>query len=164
MEDFDVKLHECQVKNHFEFHSLRRTKSCTIALLHELSVHEGYICNSCEQDIKMSYFYHCPLCDDFDLCIKCYFHEAHPHKMEQFGINLCEAAEDVFRDYLKSTHYSNTDSEQYGKEGIVKKLRQLAESKALKDFDSKLHDCQVKNHTYRTYTLYKCSKICDCHL
>ena len=164
LKDFDAKLNECQVENHFEPPSLRRTKSCTKALMHELSEYRGTICHRCKCDVSMSYFYCCTICDNFNLCTKCYLHKGHPHKMEKIGINLTEAAVEVFRDYLHYSHHPIT----IGKEGIVNKLRQLAEYRVLVDFDSKLHDCQVKNRrtilNLNYYPFYNCRKNCICHL
>ena len=74
-------------EKHFEFSSLRRTKYSTMALLYELHTQGQdkfvYTCNSCEQSVETRY--HCTICDDFDLCIKCYSREGHPHKMEKLG-------------------------------------------------------------------------------
>ena len=157
LKDFDAKLDECQVINQFEPPSLRRTKSCTKALMHELSEYRGAICHRCKCDVSASYFYYCTICakkyDKSNLCTKCYLHKGHPHKMEKIGINLTDAAVEVFRDYLHYSHHPIT----IGKEGIVNKLRQLSESRFLKDFDSKLRDCQVKN--WRSSYLN-----CICHL
>ena len=158
LKDFDAKLDECQVINQFEPPSLRRTKSCTKALMHELSEYRGAICHRCICEVSVSYFYCCTICakkyGNFNLCTKCYLHKGHPHKMEKIGINLTEAAVEVFRDYLNYSHHPIT----IGKEGIVNKLRQLAESRFLKDFDSKLRDC------LNYYPFYNCKKNCICHL
>ena len=82
-------------EKHFEFSSLRRTKYSTMALLYELHTQGQdkfvYTCNSCEQSVETRY--HCTICDDFDLCIKCYSREGHPHKMEKLGFDLGGAAE-----------------------------------------------------------------------
>ncbi|CAF4381232.1 unnamed protein product, partial [Rotaria sp. Silwood2] len=68
----------------YEFSSLRRAKFSTMALLYELHTSATnkftYYCNTCQQECDIHF--HCALCEDFDLCEKCYNIEPkHEHKM-----------------------------------------------------------------------------------
>ena len=84
MESRDAFLSFARDK-HCEFSSLRRAKYSTMASLIELhsstSDKISYTCNSCRQlcDIR----YHCTVCDDYDLCSKCYTTIKHEHRMER---------------------------------------------------------------------------------
>ena len=44
-----------------------------------------YTCNSCIQITKKCY--HCTICENFDLCMKCYSRYGHPHKMTKNAFN-----------------------------------------------------------------------------
>ena len=44
-----------------------------------------YTCNSCIQITKKCY--HCTICENFDLCMKCYSRYGHPHKMTKSAFN-----------------------------------------------------------------------------
>ncbi|CAF4393078.1 unnamed protein product, partial [Rotaria sp. Silwood2] len=86
METRDAFLNFARDK-HFEFSSLRRAKFSTRALLYELHKLTTdkfiYNCNICQQQCDIHY--HCAMCEDFDLCEKCYNIEPkHEHKMERF--------------------------------------------------------------------------------
>ncbi|CAF2062752.1 unnamed protein product [Rotaria magnacalcarata] len=84
MESRDAFLSFARDK-HCEFSSLRRAKYSTMASLIELHSSTAdkisYTCNSCRQlcDIR----YHCTVCDDYDLCSKCYSTVKHEHRMER---------------------------------------------------------------------------------
>ncbi|CAF5045011.1 unnamed protein product, partial [Rotaria sp. Silwood1] len=70
----------------YEFSSLRRAKFSTMGLLYELhtSTTEKFIysCNTCRQQCDIRY--HCTICEDFDLCEKCYnMKPKHEHNMER---------------------------------------------------------------------------------
>ncbi|CAF3707592.1 unnamed protein product [Rotaria sp. Silwood1] len=84
MESRDAFLSFARDK-HCEFSSLRRAKYSTMASLIELHSSTAdkisYTCNSCRQlcDIR----YHCTVCDDYDLCSKCYTTVKHEHRMER---------------------------------------------------------------------------------
>ena len=77
-------------EKHLEFSSLRRTKYSSMVLLYELHTQGQdkfvYTCNNCSQSVETRY--HCTVCDDFDLCIKCFTKDGHPHKMEKLGFDL----------------------------------------------------------------------------
>ena len=71
---------------HYEFSSLRRAKFSTMALLYELHTSTTdkftYNCNTCRQQCEIRF--HCTVCEDFDLCEKCYNIEPkHEHRMER---------------------------------------------------------------------------------
>jgi E1A/CREB-binding protein len=84
MESRDAFLNFAREK-HCEFSSLRRAKYSSMASLIELHSSTAdkiaYTCNSCRQlcDIR----YHCTVCDDYDLCSKCYTTIKHEHRMER---------------------------------------------------------------------------------
>lgn len=84
MESRDAFLNFAREK-HCEFSSLRRAKYSTLVCLLELHSSTAdkisYTCNSCRQlcDIR----YHCTVCDDYDLCSKCYNAIKHEHRMER---------------------------------------------------------------------------------
>ncbi|VDP20406.1 unnamed protein product [Soboliphyme baturini] len=68
---------------HWEFSNLRRAKFSTLALCYELH-NQGrdrflYICNNCSNTNAL---WHCPTCDDFDLCQTCFVNANHGHLME----------------------------------------------------------------------------------
>jgi E1A/CREB-binding protein len=69
----------------YEFSSLRRAKFSTMALLYELHTSTTerfrYYCNRCRQQCDTCYY--CTVCDDFNLCEKCYnIQLKHQHQME----------------------------------------------------------------------------------
>ncbi|CAF1106206.1 unnamed protein product [Rotaria sordida] len=84
MESRDAFLNFAREK-HCEFSSLRRAKYSTMVSLIELHSSTAdkisYTCNSCRQlcDIR----YHCTVCEDYDLCSKCYTTIKHEHRMER---------------------------------------------------------------------------------
>ncbi|CAF1312058.1 unnamed protein product [Adineta steineri] len=84
MESRDAFLTFAREK-HCEFSSLRRAKYSTLASLIELHSSTAdkisYTCNSCRQlcDVR----YHCTVCDDYDLCSKCYTTIKHEHRMDR---------------------------------------------------------------------------------
>ncbi|XP_035231401.1 CREB-binding protein-like isoform X3 [Stegodyphus dumicola] len=77
-------------ENNYEFSSLRRAKFSTMALLCELRTqgqdNSVFVCNKCHKYIEGRY--HCPICDDFDLCVSCYGKEGHNHEMEKVGCGI----------------------------------------------------------------------------
>ncbi len=78
---------------HYEFSSLRRARFSTMALLYELHTSTTdkftYNCNTCRQQCEIRY--HCTVCEDFDLCEKCYNIEPkHEHKMERSVPSIVE--------------------------------------------------------------------------
>ncbi|GFQ91282.1 CREB-binding protein [Trichonephila clavata] len=77
-------------EKHYEFSSLRRTKFSTMAMLYQLH-NQGqdqfvYTCNNCKTNVETRY--HCTVCDDFDLCVKCFNKDGHHHKMQKLGFEL----------------------------------------------------------------------------
>ncbi|GIX96282.1 histone lysine acetyltransferase CREBBP [Caerostris extrusa] len=77
-------------EKHYEFSSLRRTKYSTMAMLYQLH-NQGqdqfvYTCNNCKTNVETRY--HCTVCDDFDLCVKCFNKDGHHHKMQKLGFEL----------------------------------------------------------------------------
>lgn len=88
MENRDTFLIMCR-EQHLEFSSLRRAKYSTLILLYELhscsyekekNIEFIYTCNSCDKKITAGY--HCPACNDFDLCASCWNRNGHCHEME----------------------------------------------------------------------------------
>jgi E1A/CREB-binding protein len=82
---------------HYEFSSLRRAKFSTLALLYELHTSTTdkftYNCNACRQQCEIRY--HCTVCDDFDLCEKCYHTEPkHEHRMERSAPSIVDVSQD----------------------------------------------------------------------
>ncbi|CAF3835650.1 unnamed protein product [Rotaria magnacalcarata] len=78
---------------HYEFSSLRRARFSTMALLYELHTSTTdkftYNCNTCRQQCDIRY--HCTVCEDFDLCEKCYNIEPkHEHRMERSVPSIVE--------------------------------------------------------------------------
>ncbi|XP_030060502.1 histone acetyltransferase p300-like [Microcaecilia unicolor] len=45
-----------------------------------------YACNECNHHVETRW--HCPVCEDYDLCITCYSTKNHEHKMEKLGLGL----------------------------------------------------------------------------
>ncbi len=72
-------------EKHLEFSTLRRAKFSLMVLLYELHMKEQerfiYTCNMCSVIVEMRY--HCNICDDYDLCLKCFSQNDHHHKMEK---------------------------------------------------------------------------------
>ena len=70
---------------HCEFSSLRRAKYSTMVALIDLhsstTDKNSYTCNSCRQQCDIRY--HCTVCDDYDLCSKCYATVKHEHRMDR---------------------------------------------------------------------------------
>jgi E1A/CREB-binding protein len=84
MESRDAFLNFAREK-HCEFSSLRRAKYSTMVSLIELhsstSDKISHTCNSCRQQCDVRY--HCTICEDYDLCNKCYLIIKHEHRMER---------------------------------------------------------------------------------
>ncbi|XP_065324236.1 CREB-binding protein-like isoform X2 [Gordionus sp. m RMFG-2023] len=77
-------------EKHLEFSSRRRAFYSTLVMLYELH-NQGqdrfvYTCNHCRNQVETRY--HCTVCDDFDLCVTCYQHQGHTHKMDKLGFDL----------------------------------------------------------------------------
>jgi len=90
--------------NHYEFSSLRRAKFSTMALLYELHTSTidkfTYYCNSCHQQCQLRY--HCTVCNDFDLCEKCFDTEPiHEHLMERTISSIADISQDGKYNSLK---------------------------------------------------------------
>uniref|UniRef100_A0A9J2PJZ0 histone acetyltransferase n=1 Tax=Ascaris lumbricoides TaxID=6252 RepID=A0A9J2PJZ0_ASCLU len=80
---------------HWEFSSLRRAKYSSICFCHALHNQEkgeglSYTCNNCQGTAV----WHCPSCDDFDLCNKCCESMSHPHKLEKVSALVEVGGED----------------------------------------------------------------------
>ena len=43
--------------------------------------HKGYDCDICKVEPIKGNRYHCPRCEDYDLCEKCWIEEGHEHEM-----------------------------------------------------------------------------------
>jgi E1A/CREB-binding protein len=84
MESRDAFLNFAREK-HCEFSSMRRAKYSTMISLIELhsstSDKISYTCNSCRQQCDVRY--HCTVCEDYDLCSKCYVILKHEHRMDR---------------------------------------------------------------------------------
>ena len=56
-----------------------------MVLLYELHMKDQekfvYTCNMCSEIMEMRY--DCTICDDYDLCLKCFSQNGHRHKMEK---------------------------------------------------------------------------------
>ncbi|CAF3311699.1 unnamed protein product [Rotaria socialis] len=94
---------------HYEFSSLRRAKFSTLALLYELHTSTTdkftYNCNACRQQCEIRY--HCTVCDDFDLCEKCYHTEPkHEHRMERSVPSIVDVSQDGEQNSLNSNDKS----------------------------------------------------------
>ncbi len=46
-------------------------------------------CNMCSEIMEMRY--HCTICDDYDLCLKCFSQNGHRYKMEKQEFAMMEA-------------------------------------------------------------------------
>jgi E1A/CREB-binding protein len=84
---------------HYEFSSLRRAKFSTLALLYELHLSTtekfSYNCNTCRQQCDTCY--HCAVCEDFDLCEKCYnIQPKHGHEMKRTVASIVEDYDQAF--------------------------------------------------------------------
>ena len=99
---------------HYEFSSLRRAKFSTMALLYELHTSTSdkftYNCNSCRQQCEIRY--HCTVCEDFDLCEKCYNTESkHEHRMERSVPSFVDVNQDGEHHTLNSNDKSLASSQ-----------------------------------------------------
>ncbi|CAG9863013.1 unnamed protein product [Phyllotreta striolata] len=130
-------------EKHYEFSSLRRAKYSTMSMLYELH-NQGqdkfvYTCNSCKAHVETRY--HCTLCEDFDLCIKCYEKEGHPHKMEKLGLDIDDGSS-------PDTKANPGDAR---KLSIQRCIHSLVHACQCRDANCRLPSCQkmkrVTNHT-----------------
>lgn len=84
MESRDAFLSFARDK-HCEFSSVRRAKYSTMVSLIELHSATAdkisYTCNACRQQCDVRY--HCTVCEDYDLCTKCFQTLKHEHRMER---------------------------------------------------------------------------------
>ena len=99
---------------HYEFSSLRRARFSTMALLYELHTSTTdkftYNCNSCRQQCEIRY--HCTVCEDFDLCEKCYNTEPkHEHKMERSVPSFVDVSQDGEHNSMNSNGKSVASSQ-----------------------------------------------------
>ncbi|KAI6240900.1 Histone acetyltransferase [Aphelenchoides fujianensis] len=120
---------------HWEFSSMRRAKYSTLNFCHALHNQENkdiatYTCNKCgNNDGK----WHCTVCDDYDLCGKCYDEIGHEHKMEEVK-QLIEV------DKSNESHNARNES--------VKKCIQ-----------SLVHACQCRDANCRRPTCLKMKRV-----
>jgi E1A/CREB-binding protein len=89
----------------YEFSSLRRAKFSTMALLYEFHTSTTdkftYTCNLCRQQCDIRY--NCTVCEDFDLCEKCYNIETkHEHKMKRVISSILDGKENSLHIIVKS--------------------------------------------------------------
>jgi E1A/CREB-binding protein len=99
---------------HYEFSSLRRARFSTMALLYELHTSTTdkftYNCNTCRQQCEIRY--HCTVCEDFDLCEKCYNIEPkHEHRMERSVPSFVDVSQDGDQNSLNSNDKSLASSQ-----------------------------------------------------
>ncbi|CAF1251204.1 unnamed protein product [Rotaria sp. Silwood1] len=146
METRDAFLNFARDK-HYEFSSLRRAKFSTRALLYELHRLTTdkfiYNCNICQQQCDIHY--HCAMCEDFDLCEKCYNMEPkHEHKMERFVSSLVE--------------YCDRNSSNRNDESVVN-LQLQRQQFIQRCIEALLHavNCRDANCLKRDCFRYKCS-------
>jgi E1A/CREB-binding protein len=70
--------------NHYQYDQIRRAKHSSMMTLYHLHnpnepsfVHN---CNMCTKEIQGDR-YHCDTCKDYDICMECYVHQEHKHKL-----------------------------------------------------------------------------------
>ncbi|CAD5215336.1 unnamed protein product [Bursaphelenchus okinawaensis] len=85
MDGRDIFLNKAR-EEHWEFSSLRRAKYSTLNFCHALHTQDNkdmtYTCNKCSSNTAS---WHCPVCEDYDLCQGCYAEAKHDHKMEKIN-------------------------------------------------------------------------------
>ncbi|CAL1280153.1 unnamed protein product [Larinioides sclopetarius] len=128
-------------EKHYEFSSLRRAKFSTMAMLYQLH-NQGqdqfvYTCNNCKSNVETRY--HCTVCDDFDLCLKCYNKDGHHHKMQRLGFEL------------------NDDSSQGDQKQVnPQESRRLAIQRCIQSLE---HACQCRDANCRLPSCQKMKRI-----
>jgi E1A/CREB-binding protein len=120
-------------EEHWEFSSLRRARYSTLCFCHALHTQESkdmnYTCNSCQSTAN----WHCPNCDDFDLCNKCHTNNTHEHKLEKIN-TLIEVDK-------------SADSTNSRNESIQRCIQSL------------VHACQCRDANCRRVTCHKMKKV-----
>ncbi|GFS77673.1 CREB-binding protein [Nephila pilipes] len=128
-------------EKHYEFSSLRRTKFSTMAMLYQLH-NQGqdqfvYTCNNCKTNVETRY--HCTVCDDFDLCVKCFTKDGHHHKMQKLGFELGDDS-------------SGSDQKQVNPQ----ESRRLAIQRCIQSLE---HACQCRDANCRLPSCQKMKRI-----
>ncbi len=73
------------------------------------NIHYGYFCNTCgKEDPIRGPRFNCMICEDYDLCEKCYSERGHRHVMQQIRFSACLRNREAFFDIAKkkSVHQS----------------------------------------------------------
>ena len=82
-------LNLCQ-GNHYQFDTLRRAKHSSMMVLWHMHNPEApafvHHCNNCADPITAGFRWNCSLCEDFDLCGKCYKDHNHAHRLAPFPV------------------------------------------------------------------------------
>lgn len=123
-------------EDHWEFSSLRRAKWSTMNFCHALHTQDTdskgipqYTCNICQ----LNAHYHCPQCDDYDLCNQCFAKNPHEHPME--------------KQIVEEENKSNDSSANARNESVVKCVNSL------------VHSCQCRDANCRRATCNKMKKV-----
>uniref|UniRef100_A0A915EGW6 histone acetyltransferase n=1 Tax=Ditylenchus dipsaci TaxID=166011 RepID=A0A915EGW6_9BILA len=122
-------------EEHWEFSSMRRAKWSTMNFCYALHTQEqdnkdmNYTCNNCSNNAS----YHCPTCDDFDLCEACHKKVSHIHPMDKLLIEVESKPND------SSTNARN--------ESVKRCINSL------------VHSCQCRDANCRRLTCHKMKKV-----
>ena len=90
----------------------------------EKYVHQGYNCDNCNIEPIIGSRYHCKLCEDFDLCEKCYETQGHDHPLKEFTTSRvhcqikCVMNSMSRSQKLKIDHKGSMDSQVYSKSSL----------------------------------------------
>jgi E1A/CREB-binding protein len=87
-------LNLCQV-NHYQYDTLRRAKHTSMMVLWHLHNRDApkfvQQCACCSREILSGFRYHCPVCQDFDICQECIVgpmrHQPHQHQLKPIAVS-----------------------------------------------------------------------------